>query len=83
MNQIIVQLPDAVLNALDEAATQLRRSRADLVRHAIELYLEDLDDLTSAVRSLHDPSDAALDWERVRHQLLDVELSEGDSSLIN
>ena len=71
MNQITARLPDAVLSALDEAASQLRRSRADVVRQAIERYLEDFDDLTSAVERLRDPTDPVLDWERVRHELLD------------
>ena len=71
MNQITARLPDAVLSALDEAANQLRRSRADVVRQAIERYLEDFDDLTSAVERLRDPTDPVLDWERVRHELLD------------
>lgn len=71
MNQITARLPDAVLSALDEAAVQLRRSRADVVRQAIERYLEDFDDLTSAVERLRDPTDPVLDWERVRHELLD------------
>ena len=70
MNQITARLPDAVLSALDEAATQLRRSRADVVRQAIERYLEDFDDLTSAVERLRDPTDPVLDWERVRYELL-------------
>ena len=52
MNQITARLPDAVLSALDEAAVQLRRSRADVVRQAIERYLEDFEDLTSAVERL-------------------------------
>ena len=71
MNQITARLPDAVLSALDEAAVQLRRSRADVIRQAIERYLEDFDDLTSAVERLRDPTDPVLDWERVRHELLD------------
>lgn len=70
MNQITARLPDSVLNALDDAATQLRRSRADVVRQAIERYLEDFDDLTSAVERLRDPTDPVLDWERVRRELL-------------
>lgn len=71
MNQITARLPDSVFSALDEAASQLRRSRADVVRQAIERYLEDFDDLTSAVERLRDPTDPVLDWERVRHELLD------------
>lgn len=71
MNQITARLPETVVAALDEAASQLRRSRADVIRQAIERYLEDFDDLTVAVERLRDPTDPVLDWERVRRELLD------------
>ena len=42
-----------------------------MVRQAIERYLEDFYDLTSAGKRLRDPTDPVLDWERVRSELLD------------
>ena len=45
MTQITARLPESVVEALDAAATHLRRSRAEVVRQAIERYLEDFDDL--------------------------------------
>lgn len=71
MTQVTARLPDAVVSALDSAASQLRRSRADLIRQAIERYLEDFEDLSVAVERLRDPNDPVLDWERVRRELLD------------
>ena len=71
MNQITARLPAALISALDEAATQLRRSRADVIRHAIERYLEDFEDLTVAVERLRDPTDPVLDWSQVRREVLD------------
>ena len=71
MTQITARLPDAVVDQLDQAASQLRRSRADVVRQAVERYLEDFDDLSVAVERLCDPSDAVLDWDQVRRELLD------------
>lgn len=78
ISSIAVDLPNALVGALDEAANKLGRSRADVIRRAIERYLEDLDDLGSAVVRLRDSTDPALDWERVRHELLDIERSGGD-----
>ena len=43
--QITARLPDPVVEALDKAATQLGRSRAEVTRLAVERYLEDFDDL--------------------------------------
>ena len=71
MTQITTRLPDDVLEALDAAAHRLKRSRAEIVRQAIEHYLEDLDDLSVARDRLQDPADPVLDWHEVRRALLD------------
>ena len=70
MSQITARIPDDVIAELDEAASRLQRSRADLVRHAIERYLEDFQDLSLAVQRLQDPSDPVLDWDEVRDGLV-------------
>ena len=70
MSEITAQLPDELVGELDAAARELNRSRADLVRQAIERYLEDFDDLTVALKRLRDPTDSALDWDDVRHDVL-------------
>ena len=44
----------------------LRRSRAEIVRQAIEHYLEDFQDLSLAAQRLQDPNDPVLDWDDVR-----------------
>ena len=73
MSQITARLPDAVVDALDAAASRLQRSRAEIIRQAIERYLEDFDDLSVAVERLQDPNDPVLDWDRVRRELLDTD----------
>ena len=70
MNQITARVPDALVDALDAAAAELKRSRAEIVRQALERYLEDFDDLTVALERLRDPADPVLDWDHVRHELL-------------
>ena len=57
MNRTAARLPDGLASDLDAMATQLKRSRADIVRRAIERYLDDLDDLEAAVERLRDPND--------------------------
>ena len=71
MSQITARLPDEVVEALDTAARRLNRSRAEIIRQAIERYLEDFDDLSVALERLQDPSDSVLDWDEVRAALLD------------
>ena len=73
MTQITARVPDELVEALDAAATQLRRSRAAIVRQALERYLEDFDALAVAVERLRDPADPVLDWDEVRRELLDTD----------
>jgi len=70
MSQITARLPDEVVLALDRAAQTLHRSRADIIRQAIEAYMEDFDDLSVAIERLRDPTDEAVDWQEARRALL-------------
>ena len=62
-------MSDELAEALDAASARLKRSRAFLIRQALECYLEDLDDLTVAAERLGDPTDPSLDWGKVRREL--------------
>lgn len=70
MSQITARLPDDLILSLDNAAATLHRTRADVVRQAIEYYLEDFEDLNLSIQALKDPADAVLDWETAKLQLL-------------
>ena len=70
MAQITARLPDEVVLALDRAAQTLHRSRAAIIRQAIEAYMEDFDDLSVAIERLRDPSDEVVDWQEARRALL-------------
>jgi transposase len=71
MSQITARLPDELVGSLDAAALQLRRTRADVVRQAIEYYLDDFEDISRAIEVLRDPADPVLDWEAAKRDLLD------------
>jgi len=66
MSQVTARLPDELVEALDRAARESRRSRAEVVRAAVEHYLAEYADLAEAVARLRDPSDPVLDWDDVR-----------------
>ena len=70
MPQITARVSDEIVQALDAAAAELKRSRADIVRQALGRYLEDFDDLTVTLERLRDPSDPVLEWDRVRDKVL-------------
>ena len=75
MSQITLTLPDDLVNSLDNAATALHRTRADVIRQAIEYYLEDFEDLNLALLALRDPADAILDWDLMKQELVKQDLT--------
>ena len=71
MTRVATDLPDDVVEALDDAARRLRGTREEVVRQAIERYLDDFNDLSRVLERLQDGSDPELDWQAVRGALLD------------
>lgn len=71
MVQVTARLPEDLVEKADRAASRLNQSRAQLLRQALEYYLEDFEDLRLSLDRLNDPADTALDWEDVRRDLLD------------
>ena len=72
MSQITARIPDDVLESLDNAAKTLHRSRADIIRQAIESYLEDFDDIAVSIERLRDPSDETVDWDEAKRALFNT-----------
>jgi len=70
MVQVTARLPDTLGDELDEASQRLHRSRADIIRQAIEYNLDDIEDLRAGVAALRDPADPVLEWTEVRDALL-------------
>ena len=71
MIQITARIPDELVRQIDTTAARLNHSRAQVVRQALEYYLEDLEDLRLGLERLSDPADPILDWGEVRRELLD------------
>ena len=70
MTQDTARLPEDLVRNIDDAARSLNRSRAQIIRQAIEYYLADVDDLRLGLESLKDPADPVLDWDEVKRGLL-------------
>ena len=68
--QVTARLPDGLSAELDAAAERLKRSRADVIRQAIEYYLDDVEDLRCGIEALKDPADPLMNWSEVRDALL-------------
>ena len=71
MTRITATLPDDLVRKIDRVAARLNSSRAKLVEQAVEYYLDDVEDYQLALDRLNDPTDAVLDWQDVRRELVD------------
>lgn len=71
MPQVSARLPEELVEEIDRAAGRLQRTRAELIRQAVEYYLDDVEDLHLGLERLQDPSDPVLDWDEVKRGLLD------------
>lgn len=70
MAQVSARLPDDLVRSIDAAADRMNRSRAEVIRQAIEYYLDDVEDLRLGLERLQDPADPVLDWDEVKRDLL-------------
>jgi len=70
MTQVTARLSEELVRQVDETARRLKRSRAELIRQAIEYYLDDVEDLRLGLERLNDPADPLLDWDEVKRGLL-------------
>lgn len=66
LTRIRVGLSSEQLQRPDEAARLMHRSRAEIIRRAVESYLDDLDDVIVAVERMRDSDDPVLDWDQVK-----------------
>lgn len=73
MAQISTRLPDKMVRDVDQAAKVLQRTRAEIIRQALEMYLEDFDDLNKAIDRLRDPADRSIDWDEAKRALLSAD----------
>lgn len=70
MVQVTAKIDDELIKSLDEAARRLGRTRAEMVRRAVEHYLADYEDLGEVIDRLRDPADREVDWDVARNELL-------------
>ncbi len=70
MTQISARISDKLTAELDVVARNLKRSRAEVIRAAIEYYLHDIEDLRLGMAALSDPADPVFEWAEVRRELL-------------
>ncbi len=71
MTLVSARLPEELVRDIDEAARSMHRSRADLIRAAIEHFIADAEGQRKMIERLRVPVDLAFDWDDVERDLLD------------
>ena len=66
---ITVRVPDNLVDQLDELAVSLERSRAYLVKNAIEMYLSEYADYLIALERLLDKDDDIISTREMKNLL--------------
>ena len=62
---VATRFSDELLAALDEVARELHRSRAEVVRRAVEVFVSEHADYQIALERLNDPTDAPVTTEQM------------------
>ena len=66
---ITVRIPDNLVDQLDELAVSLERSRAYLVKKAMEMYLSEYADYLIALERLRDKDDDIISSQELKRLL--------------
>ena len=64
-----VRLPDPIAERLEALAKTTRRSKSSFIVEALELYLEEREDLEVALARFRDPQAEWVDHDEVRREL--------------
>ena len=70
MTVVNARLPDDLVRTIDETARSMNRSRAEIIRRAVELYLSDAREQRSTLDRLSLPTGLTFDWDDVEQSLL-------------
>jgi len=68
-NVVATRFPENIITELDEVARERKRTRAEIIREAVEVYLKEWADYAIALDRLRDPNDPILPakefWDEV------------------
>jgi len=68
-NVVATRFPENIINELDEVARERKRTRAEIIREAVDIYLKEWADYAIALDRLRDPNDPVVQakefWDEV------------------
>jgi RHH-type rel operon transcriptional repressor/antitoxin RelB len=62
-NVVATRFPENIIAELDEVARERKRTRTEIIREAVEIYLREWADYAIALERLRDPNDPILPAE--------------------
>ena len=84
MPQVSARFTAELVEEIDRAASRPDRTRAEVIRQAVEYYLDDFEDLQLGLERLQDPSDPILDWEDIKAQkMVSIRLEADDYKFLS
>ncbi len=70
MTVVSARLPDDLVQSIDKTARSMNRSRAEIIRKAVELYLVEIEEQWSTLDRLNLRGSLTFDWDDVERNLL-------------
>ncbi len=70
MTEVDARLPDELVRSIERVARSTNRSRSEIIRTAVELYLAEVEEQLSTLDRLSQPHGLSFDWDDVEHTLL-------------
>ena len=70
MPYITARFPDELIAELDHAANDVRRARSDLIREAVERYLESLKEVQLAIERTERTNERVVDLDILKRHLV-------------
>ncbi len=62
-NVVATRFPESIITELDAVARERKRTRAEIIREAVDIYLKEWADYAIALDRLRDPNDPVLSAE--------------------
>ena len=79
-NVVATRFPESIIAGLDEVARERKRTRAEIIREAVEIYLTEWADYAIALERLRDPRDPILPAEEFWAEVEQGAAGQGDSA---
>ena len=79
-NVVATRFPENIIAELDEVARERKRTRAEIIREAVEIYLREWADYAIALERLRDPNDPILPAEEFWAEVEQDEVGQDDGT---